>query len=104
MIMRRVGLLAIVLCLSACTSTRQVSDSGFKPPRGNYRLLVMQPDINVGVLTAGGMVEFREDWTEQAKRHVTASLVSQQRNRGAQTKVSSSRDDTGADPALVEDL
>ena len=37
--------------------TRQVADSGFRPPAGNYRVIVMQPDISVGVLTAGGGVE-----------------------------------------------
>lgn len=104
MIMRRVWLLAAVSCLAACTSTRQVSNSDFRPPQGNYRLLVMQPDINVGVLTTGGMVEPREDWTEQAKGYVAASLVTKLRTRGAQTKISASRDDTGADPALVDDL
>lgn len=101
---RMVWILAIVLGLSACTTTRQVSHSEFRPPQGGYRLLVMQPDINVGVLTAGGMVEHREDWTEQARRHVTSSLVSQQNRRGGQTNVAKSREDTGADPALIDDL
>lgn len=68
------GLLAVglmlMLWLSACTVTQQVADSGFRPPEGNYKLLVMQPDISVGVLTAGGAFEFREDWTEQARQNV----------------------------------
>lgn len=102
--LRKSLIFAVVLALSACTTTRQVSDSGFRPPQGSYRLLVMQPDINVGVLTAGGMVEPREDWTEEARRNVTQSLISRQNRHGGRTKVANSREDTGADPALVEDL
>lgn len=101
---RVVGILAVVLSLSACTSTRQVAHSEFKPPRGKYRLLVMQPDINVGVLTAGGLVEHREDWTEEARRRVRSALISHQNQRGVPTKVALSREDTGADPVLVDDL
>lgn len=101
---RVVGILVVVLSLAACTSTRHVANSDFKPPKGSFRLLVMQPDINVGVLTAGGMVEHREDWTEQAKRHVRTALISQQNRRGVQTKVAASREDTGADPVIVDDL
>jgi hypothetical protein len=103
-ILRGVWLFAGVLSLAACTFTSQVAHKEFRLPAGNYRLMVMQPDIHVGVLTAGGMVEHREDWTEQARRNITRSLTSQQNRRGAQTKVAASEEDTGADPALVEDL
>lgn len=97
-------LIFAVLGVSACTTTRQVADSDFRPPSGNYRLLVMQPDITVGVLTAGGAFEAREDWTQQARDHVIQALVAQQGKRGGTTKVATTREDTGADPALVNDL
>lgn len=103
MSLRRVGILAMALALSGCTVTRHVAQDEFKPSKG-YRLLVMQPDIEVGVLTAGGMVEHREDWTAEATRHVTSALVSHQNRRGVPTKVARSQADTGADPALVADL
>lgn len=102
--LRKGWIFAVVLAVSACTTTRHVSDNGFRPPQGSYRLLVMQPDINVGVLTAGGMVEPREDWVEAARRNVTQSLISRQNRQGRRTKVARSREDTGGDPALVEDL
>jgi hypothetical protein len=100
------GLLAagLMLWLSGCTVTQHAANSDFRPPEGNYTLLVMQPDIRVGVLTAGGAFEFREDWTEQAKQNVLKSLAAQQANRGGRTKVAATREDTGADPALVADL
>jgi hypothetical protein len=90
--------------LSACTTTQQVAHNEFRPPQGSYTLIVMQPDISVGVLTAGGLVEPREEWTEQARRNVINALMSQQGRRGGQTKVAATREETGADPALVSDL
>ncbi len=94
----------LVLWLAGCTTTRHVADTGFKPPRGNYKLMVMQPDISVGVLTAGGAFEFREDWTHQATQNVVKALSKQQYGRGGQTKVAKTREETGADATLVADL
>jgi hypothetical protein len=93
---------AIVLC--ACTSTKQVSDVGFRPPEGSYRLIVMQPDISVGVLTAGGAVEPHEVWTNQAREHVLKALEKQQAGRGGATMVAATREAAGGDPAAVADL
>lgn len=100
------GLLTIglIVWLSGCTATRHVADSDFRPPRGNYKLLVMQPDISVGVLTAGGAFEYREDWTKQATQNVVKALKKQQLGRGGHTKVAATREETGADATLVADL
>lgn len=100
------GLLAVgvMLWLTGCTFTNHVVDANFKPPRGKYKLLVMQPDISVGVLTAGGAFEFREDWTKQATQSVTKALAKQQYGRGGQTKVARTKEDISADPALVAEL
>jgi hypothetical protein len=93
---------ALVLC--ACTSTRQLADTGFRPPEGSYRLIVMQPDIAVGVLTAGGAVEPHEQWTNQARANVLKALEKQQSGRGAATKIAATREEAGGDPAVVADL
>jgi hypothetical protein len=90
--------------LSACVSTRQVADSGFKPPKGDYRLIVMQPDISVGVLTAGGSFEHREDWTKQARSNVPKALSAQQRKRGGNTTIAATREAAGGDAQMVSDL
>jgi hypothetical protein len=95
---------AAAFLLSACTMTQQVADAGFKPPQGNYRLIVMQPDISVGVLTAGGAVEPHEAWTNQARDNVLKALVRQQADRGGQTKVAATREESGGDLAMVADL
>jgi hypothetical protein len=76
---RGVGaLVTSTLVLSACTHTKQFADTGFRPPEGSYRLLVMQPDVSVGLLTAGGQVEQRADWTDAARTHLVTALEAQQ--------------------------
>ena len=60
--MRRLGLavtLAASVALSACVQTKQYADLQFTPPQGDYKLLVLRPDVTVGSLTTGGMVEPR---------------------------------------------
>ena len=93
-----------VFWLGACTSTRQMADAGFVPPEGQYRLLVMRPNVLVGLLTAGGVVEPREDWTDQARANLIAALTRQQAGRGGMVRVAATREEAGADPVLVAEL
>ena len=73
--------------LSACVQTRQYADVQFTPPQGDYKLLVLRPDVTVGSLTTGGMVEPRADWTEQARSNIVAALRSQQATRGGKVQI-----------------
>ena len=105
--MRRLALAGAVsasLVLGGCTSTRQVADLNFEPPQGNYSLIVMRPDVSVGSLTTGGLVEPREEWTEQARANLISALKTQQAGRGGRTVVAATRTEAGADPKLVADL
>jgi hypothetical protein len=77
-----VAALAASAALSACVQTRQFADVQFTPPSGDYKLLVLRPDVTVGSLTTGGMVEPRADWTEQARAYITQALRAQQASRG----------------------
>lgn len=79
--------LAAAVPLSACVQTRQYADVQFTPPQGDYRLLVLRPDVTVGSLTTGGMVEPRADWTEQARANIVAALRSQQAIRGGKVQI-----------------
>src|SRR5437764_12013291 len=88
--MRRSSLaLAVAACagLSGCVQTRQVADLQFTPPSGDYKLLVLRPDVTVGSLTTGGMVEPRADWTDQARAGIVTALRSQQAGRGGNIKI-----------------
>lgn len=80
-------LLASGLALAACVQTRQFADVQFTPPQGEYKLLVLRPDVTVGSLTTGGMVEPRADWTEQARTNIIAALRAQQAVRGGNVTI-----------------
>src|SRR5215211_4504566 len=79
--------LALGASLSACVQTRQYADVQFTPPQGDYKLLVLRPDVTVGSLTTGGMVEPRADWTEQARTNIIAALRTQQMGRGGKLQI-----------------
>jgi hypothetical protein len=88
--MRRLGLaatLAASIALSACVQTKQYADLQFTPPQGDYKLLVLRPDVTVGSLTTGGMVEPRADWTDQARAAIVAALRAQQATRGGKLTI-----------------
>ena len=80
-------LAAASLMLSACVQTLQYADAQFTPPEGDYKLLVLRPDVTVGSLTTGGMVEPRAEWTEEARRHIVAALRAQQASRGGKVTI-----------------
>jgi hypothetical protein len=91
--MRAVALaLAASLMLSACVQTRQYAGLQFTPPQGDYKLIVMRPDVAVGSVTTGGMVEPRADWTETARANLITALKAQQAGRGGNLLVLERRD------------
>jgi len=92
------------LFASGCTVTQQVADAQFRPPSGEYRVIVMQPAISVGVLTAGGIVEPRQDWTDQARANILAALDQEQLQRGGNITIAKTQADAGGDPEEVADL
>ena len=78
--------------LAGCVHTKQIADVEFEPPQGDYSLIVMRPDVQVGALTTGGLVEPRADWTEQARGHLLHALAEQQAGRGGRTRILESRE------------
>jgi hypothetical protein len=79
--------LAASVSLSACVQTKQYADLQFTPPQGDYKLLVLRPDVTVGSLATGGMVEPRADWTDRARASVVAALRAQQGIRGGKVTI-----------------
>jgi hypothetical protein len=78
--------------LGACVQTKQIADVEFQPPQGDYSLIVMRPDVTVGTVTTGGLVEPRADWTEQARGHLLRALAEQQADRGGKTRILETRE------------
>ena len=106
--MRKWGLalaLAISVPMSGCVQTRQFADVQFTPPQGDYKLLVLRPDVTVGSLTTGGMVEPRADWTDQARTNIIAALRAQQASRGGKAQVIDRRNElAGVSPDELADV
>jgi outer membrane lipoprotein SlyB len=104
--MRRVYLaLMASVALGGCVQTHQYAGVEFTPPQGDYKLLVMRPDVSVGSVTTGGMVEPRADWTEAARAKLLAALRAQQATRGGNLLIMEKRDSLpGVDPEAVAEL
>jgi hypothetical protein len=94
--MRKFGValaLAVSLAVSGCVQSRQFADVQFTPPQGDYRLLVMRPDVTVNSLTTGGMAQPRADWTEQARANIIEALRAEQAGRGGKVLVLARRNE-----------
>lgn len=87
MLNRGLALAFAAMALAGCVQTRQYADLEFTPPQGDYKLLVLRPDVTVGSLTTGGMVEPRADWTDQARAGIIAALKAQQASRGGNVTI-----------------
>ena len=99
--MRHLGIaLAVALSIpvAGCVQTRQFADLQFTVPQGDYRLLVMRPDVTVNSVTTGGLPEPRADWTEQARTHITAALRAQQAARGGNLQILARRSELAGVP------
>jgi len=101
---RVVQTVAFAFALHACSTTHQLSTPDFRPPEGAYKVIVMTPDVQVGVLTAGGRLEPREEWTKQARDNLLTSLRAQQQRRGGRATIAMSAEEAGADPQMVVSL
>ena len=106
--MRHLGIalaLAVSVPVGGCVSTRQFADMQFTPPKGDYRLLVMRPDVTVNSVTTGGMPEPRADWTEQARTNIIAALRAEQAERGGNVHIMARRNELrGVSEDAVADL
>ena len=94
--MRKFGIalaLAASVAASGCVQSRQYADVQFTPPKGDYRLLVMRPDVTVNSLTTGGMSEPRADWTEQARGNIVNALRAEQADRGGKVLILARRNE-----------
>jgi hypothetical protein len=97
--------LAASLTTAGCVETRQYADMQFTVPQGNYKLIVLRPDVSVGSITTGGMIEPRADWTEQARTSIVDALRTQQAGRGGQVLFIEKRNEIpGVDPQELADI
>lgn len=82
------ALLALGMMLSACTSTqKQVAASvpvNWTAEAGK-RVLLVEPDVELSELTAGGITEARADWTATGKKFIKDDIASTLQAKGIAT-------------------
>lgn len=77
-------LLAIAACvvLAACGTTtdiRTAAPTAINKPATNAKVIVVQPDVQLSLLTTVGLQEPRADWSQQARGNLASALQSEMR-------------------------
>lgn len=97
-------LVLAALGLAGCATTKQTSAPHFELPQGEYKLVVMRPDVAVSTLTARGKLQSRDDWSGAARDHVMQSLREFTHARGGETRLVVNPEDAGIDEASLREL
>ena len=83
-----------LIVLSGCAVTGSISSAPtLKQQSGNAKMVLMPLDVELSVLTAGGLLEPRADWTEAAKKHILAAVKTELQGRGEQLLLYQEPDD-----------
>jgi hypothetical protein len=73
--MKRMTILLACLALSACTTTNtKTATASLITPSKSARVLVIQPDVDLRILTMAGLPEARADWTQQGRDNLDAEI------------------------------
>jgi hypothetical protein len=74
--LKKLLIAAAMLCLAACTTTavKTAAPGTISAPVANSKVLVVEPDVQLSLLTAAGMQEARQDWSQQGHNNLSASL------------------------------
>lgn len=83
--LRAIALLVTMLLIGGgCTTTKDFSTiSALESQDEGIEIVVMPLDVELSVLTMGGMLEPRADWTRDAKQHILTALEMEQQTRGS---------------------
>jgi hypothetical protein len=70
--------LVVGLLLTACTTTStRVADAEAPKPAAGSQVLLLEPDVQLGLLTASGITEPRADWSKAAREHLSREIAAQ---------------------------
>jgi hypothetical protein len=83
--MFRVLVICMALLATACTTTNQkfADRTAAKPPAG-ARILVVEPDVQLSIITIAGIEEPRADWTKSAQANLDAAVQGVLKSRAHQ--------------------
>jgi hypothetical protein len=72
---RLIAALGLAVLAAACAQTRSAGpEVTLKPHEGPLSVLLMPADVELSLLTTGGMLEPNAEWTEQGRQNVIAAL------------------------------
>jgi hypothetical protein len=95
--------LAAVALTSACAQTRSAGpEVTLDKSGGKVSVLLMPADVELSLLTTGGLLEPNAEWTEQGRRNVVAALKEEMAERNIDT-VSYGDDSDGGYQIAVAD-
>ena len=81
-------LMSAILTLAGCVHTNsQKTTLSIASPPPSATVLLMEPDVELSLLTTGGAAEPRADWTEAAKTNMIDDIRSELTGRGAKVVV-----------------
>lgn len=72
--MNRFLILAACLLLGACTTTNAKLALAVEKPRADAQVMVLKPDVQLGVLTMSGLTEPRADWSAAGRDNIAAEV------------------------------
>jgi hypothetical protein len=93
--------LLVVSAAAGAAETRNLAP-GFESLRRDAKVLIMPTDIELFVVSAGGVMEPKADWTEAANRHFKAAVAQKKHTLGVATV--ELRDDDADDVAEINTL
>lgn len=71
----KVLFVALSLVLAACTTTStRTAVSVAEKPASNAKLVLVNPEVSLGLLNAAGLTEPRDDWSKEAAQNLTEQL------------------------------
>ena len=102
----RISVVAVLaLVLSACATTKDLSQiSALKTTDGSLNFLLMPLDVELSILTAGGMLEPQAEWTENAKKYMLVALRDMLSSQGRDLTVYEANDVSSEAVAIHADI
>lgn len=94
--------LLLIVLTSACAQTRSAGpEVSITKPADGLSVLLMPADVQLSLLTTGGLQEPNAEWTEQGRQNVIASLKEEMAERSV--KIVSYGDDSDASYQIAAD-
>jgi hypothetical protein len=75
-------LIVFAVVVSGCATTQQHSSiSELQPTLSDLNIALMPIDVQLSILTAGGVLELQAEWTKAAEQNIHASIVNMEKTR-----------------------